>query len=194
MDQKIYHGDIEPRLVAEALTAAFNRGNLRVITLGDDKAMSVQIASANQPAAGGQTALGVNLQKVPDGLLVQVGQQTIYGVAASLGLSALAALANPFNLVGRLDDIAQDIESLTLSEDVWKTIDGAARSAGSGFDLSDRLRRMVCAYCNTANPVDAPSCIACGAPLGGAQPKTCKQCGYVLKPEEHYCPNCGALV
>lgn len=194
MDQKIYHGDIEPRLVAEALTAAFNRGNLRVITLGDDKAMSVQIASANQPAAGGQTALGVNLQKVPDGLLVQVGQQTIYGVAASLGLSALAALANPFNLVGRLDDIAQDIESLTLSEDVWKTIDGAARSAGSGFDLSDRLRRMVCAYCNTANPVDAPSCIACGAPLGGAQPKTCKQCGYVLKPEEHYCPNCGAQV
>jgi DNA-directed RNA polymerase subunit RPC12/RpoP len=69
-------------------------------------------------------------------------------------------------LLGRLDDIAQDIESLQLSEDIWKAIDNFANLKGATFELSERLRRIVCEYCNTANPVGEPSCIACGAPLG----------------------------
>jgi len=43
---------------------------------------------------------------------VQVGQQDFLGVAASLGASALTVFRNPLGILGRLDDIAQDIESI----------------------------------------------------------------------------------
>jgi predicted amidophosphoribosyltransferase len=49
---------------------------------------------------------------------------------------------------------------------------------------------MVCEYCLTANPVGEPSCIACGAPLGEAQPRTCLNCGFVVRMNESICPNC----
>jgi hypothetical protein len=119
-----------------------------------------------------------------------MGQQTWLGVAASLGITALAALRNPFSLLGRLDDLAQDVESLRLQEQVWQVIDSTARSMGSGFELSERLKRISCLYCNTANPLEESHCIACGAPLGDIQPITCRNCGYVVNKKEKYCPNC----
>jgi hypothetical protein len=173
MEQRIYHGNLSPNDIARSLIARFNRGNLRAQQLGGGKQIVVQIATRESAMSGGQTALSVTIQDVEDGISVQVGKQAWLSVAASLGYSALAALRNPFNLLGRLDDIAQDIENLQVTEDVWSTIDAAAKAAGAGFELSERLRRSVCAYCETANHVGEPSCIACGAPLGNVQPDTC---------------------
>ncbi len=191
METRIYHGKLIPADLARNLMAQFNRGNLMVQQIGEGDKIAVQIASRNQPSSGGQTALSVTMQKVEDGVAVQVGQQAWMGVAASLGFSALAALMNPWNLLGRLDDIAQDIESRQRSEEVWKSIDSSARALGSGYELSDRLKRVVCAYCGVANPVGAGSCVACGAPLGLVQPTTCRYCGFVITGEDKYCPNCG---
>jgi hypothetical protein len=191
METRIYHGKITPADLARSLVAYFNRGNLMVQQIGDGSNLAVQIASRAQAASGGQTALSVSLQAVEDGVSVQVGQQAWSGVAASLGFSALAALINPWNLLGRLDDIAQDIESIQLSEEVWKVLDSTSRSLGSGYELSDRLKRIVCEYCQVANPVGEPNCIACGAPLGNVQPETCKNCGFVVSSSEKFCPNCG---
>ncbi len=191
METRIYHGKLLPADLAQNLMAQFNRGNMMVQQIGEGDKIAVQIASRDRPTSGGQTALSVTMQKVEDGVAVQVGQQAWMGVAASLGFSALAALMNPWNLLGRLDDIAQDIESLQLSEEVWKSIDSSARALGSGYELSDRLKRVVCAYCGVANPVGAGSCIACGAPLGTVQPTTCRYCGFVITGEDKYCPNCG---
>jgi hypothetical protein len=151
----------------------------------------VQIASRQRPASGGQTALTVSLHKVEDGLSVQIGQQSWWGVAASLGMTALTAWRNPWSLLGRLDDLAQDFEYLQLSDQVWAVIEREARAAGASFELSERLRRMECTYCGTGNPVGEGSCIACGAPLGSVQPRTCKNCGFVVKSSEKICPNCG---
>jgi RNA polymerase subunit RPABC4/transcription elongation factor Spt4 len=53
------------------------------------------------------------------------------------------------------------------------------------------LRRMVCVYCDSANPVGESNCLACGAPLGQAQPRTCKNCGFIVRASEAQCPNCG---
>lgn len=191
MERRIFHGKITSQQIARALVAHFNRGNLRVQQVGGDNQLAVQIASASHPASGGQTALSVMLQNVSDGVTVEVGQQAWLGVAASLGISALAALQNPLNLLNRLDDIAQDIENLQLSEEVWRVIDATCRSLGAGQQLSDRLRRVACEYCGTANPVGQANCLACGAPLGNVQPYTCANCGFVLVENERICPNCG---
>jgi len=190
MERKIYHGKIKPVDITQALLGEFNHGNLRAQTIGQSDKMIVQVGTRPEAMSGGQTAMTVTIQKLEDGVMVELGQQAWLGVAASLGMSALSALRNPFSLLGRLDDIAQDIENLQLSDRIWQVIGQAAQAAGVSTDLSEKLKRLTCDFCNTANPVGEPSCIACGAPLGNSQPNTCKKCGYVVKPNDKTCPNC----
>ncbi len=101
MDQKTYHGKITPQDFSRGLFAHFHRGNLKVQQIGEGEKIIVQIATRNNPASGGQTAIGVSLQTVEDGVMVQIGKQTWGGVAASLGFSALTAFRNPLSLLSR---------------------------------------------------------------------------------------------
>jgi DNA-directed RNA polymerase subunit RPC12/RpoP len=190
MDRRIFHGDLRPDDFGQAIVAHYDRGNYTAQQFINRGKVIVQIASLNRPISGGQTALTVYLELVEDGIAVQIGEQAWLGVAASLGTSILSVWKNPLNLLHRLDDIAQDVESLQISEQIWRVIENVARMKGATFELSERLRRLTCEYCGTANPVGEPSCIACGAPLGKAQPKTCPNCGFVVKPGEKACPNC----
>ena len=192
MTQQIYHGNFQNKDIAQALVAEFSRGNLKVQQFSSGDTIVVQIATSQFSSSGGTTALSVSLQNVDDGVAVEIGKQAWLGIAASLGVSTIAALRNPLNLLNRLDDIAQDIEYVQLTDNVWNVIDTTARAIGSGFQLSDRLKRYICDYCNTPNPSGEPTCIACGAPLGDIQPLTCPKCGYVVHKNESTCVNCGA--
>jgi len=194
MPQRIYHGNFSNTDLAQALMAEYSRGNLRVQQFNSGDTVVVQIATSQYASSGGSTALSVSLQNVADGVAVEIGKQAWLGIAASLGVSTIAALRNPLSLLNRLDDIAQDIESVQLTESVWKVIDFTARSLGSGFQLSDRLNRYICNYCNTPNPKGEPTCIACGAPLGDIQPLTCSKCGYIVHQNESNCVNCGSAL
>jgi hypothetical protein len=191
MDQKIYHGTVTPEDIAAVLNSQFNRGAFKVLKQGTPDQLAVQIANT-QSTSGGKTALTVIIQLVEDGVSVQIGQQALFGVAASIGYSIFSTLRNPWSLLGRLDDIATDIESLNLTQQVWDVIDAFTKSVGAGQELSERLRRLECDYCGSANPVGESNCVACGAPLGDKQPHTCQKCGYVFKLGEKFCPNCGS--
>jgi hypothetical protein len=190
MDERIYHGSLTPENIASALTAQYNRGNLRTQLYGRDNHLVVQIATREYRQSGGQTALTVDIEQVQDGVMVKVGEQDWLGVAASLGWSAIATFLKPLNILGRLDDIAQDVSSLQMKDQAWRVIDSAARSTGASQELSRRFKRMVCQYCETANPVGQPRCLACGAPMGNSQPTTCSKCGFIVSRSEKYCPNC----
>ena len=190
MDRRIFHGNIEPTDIVQALLGEFNHGNMHAQMVGQSKNMAVQISTRMGAQSGGQTALTVTIQDTEDGIMVEIGQQAWLGVAASLGQTAISALRNPFSLLGRLDDLAQDIENIQLSDTIWKVIDRTVATAGASYELSDRLRRVVCDYCQTANPVGEGSCIACGAPLGNAQPTACPNCGFAVSQTEAVCPNC----
>jgi hypothetical protein len=190
MERRIFHGNIKPNDIAHALMAEFNRGNMHAQVLGDKDKMAVQIATRTGSASGGQTALTVNLQTVEDGILVELGQQAWLGVAASLGHTAFSVLRNPFSLLGRLDDLAQDIESMQLNEKTWKVVEGTVATLKASYALSEKLARLTCEYCGSANPLGEACCISCGAPLGDAHPTTCHYCGFVFTLEEAICPNC----
>lgn len=191
MEQRFLHGDLLPEGLAQALLAEFNRGNLRAQAVRQVDGIAVQIATRPGAQSGGPTALTVTFQKATDGVMIRLGQQEWFGTAASLGRTTIAALVNPWNLLGRLDDIAQDVENLQLTQRVWNEIDRAARAAGASHELSDRLKRVTCAYCGVANPTGEAACVACGAPLGDEQPCTCPKCGFVVTHHEARCPNCG---
>jgi len=152
--------------------------------------MIVQVGTRPQAISGGQTALTITIEGVEDGVMVELGQQAWLGVAASLGISALAALKHPLSLLGRLDDIAQDIENLQLNERVWQVISRTARAAAASTEISERLKRLECEYCGTANPIGEPSCMTCGAPLGKIHPNSCLSCGYIVSFGDKICPNC----
>ena len=189
MDRRIFHGNITTREIGQALVAQFNRGNLRAQQFSKKGKIIVQIATLSRPISGGSTALTIYLEPVEDGVAVQVGEQAWLGIAASIGTTLLSLWRSPFNLIHRLDDIAQEI-----SEQVWQVIENYAQMKGATFELSERLRRMRCEYCETANPVGEPRCIACGAPLGDVQPDTCPNCGYVIESGEKICPNCNHVL
>jgi len=191
MERRIFHGILSPTDIAQALLAEFNRGNLRAQVLGKSDKLAVQIGTRPGSMSGGQTAITVTIQNAPDGIMVELGQQAWLGVAASLGQTAFSLFRNPFSLIGRLDDLAQDIESLQLSESVWEVIARTAASAGASHQLTDRMSRLTCEFCGTANPLGEPACVACGAPLGDVHPTACNNCGFVILRDENVCPNCG---
>jgi hypothetical protein len=192
MERRIFHGNIQPNDITHALMAEFNRGNLCAQVLGNKEKMAVQIATRAGASSGGQTALTVSIQTVEDGIMVELGQQAWLGVAASLGQTAFWALRNPFSLLGRLDDLAQDIESMQLNEKTWKVIEDVVTRLGASYALSEKLSRIACEYCGAANPLGEANCLACGAPLGDVHPTTCRNCGFVVNMEQLVCPNCNA--
>lgn len=190
MDRRIFHGSVSPQDLGRALVAQFNQSNLRAQQFTSKGKVIVQISTRERRMSGGTTALTIYLEQVEDGVAVQVGEQAWLGIAASIGTTLLSVWRNPFNLIHRLDDIAQDVENIQVSDQVWQVIENYARMRGATFELSERLRRIMCEYCEVANPVGEPSCIACGAPLGENQPDTCSNCGFVIKSSEQICPNC----
>ena len=192
MQQRVFHGDLTPDDLAIALVGEFSRGDLRAQKVGTPDKVIVQIATPSNRAAGGNTSLAVSIQKIDDGVMVAMGEQEWLGVAASLGKTAVSALLNPLNLLGRIDDVAADVDALQLPEKVWAAIDRFARSVSASSEISDRLRTTACPYCNTANAVGAAVCVQCGAPLGSVQPDSCSTCGFVNAKEAKFCSNCGA--
>lgn len=194
MEPRFFYGDVSPNDFARSLLAHFNRGNLVAQKIGEGDRIVVQIATRRRPTSGGQTGLKVMLNAVQNGVAVRLGKHNWLGVAASLGLTAMSAWRNPFSLIGRLDDLAQDWENLQLVDQVWQVVQNVASFHNASFELSDLLKRTSCDYCQTANPVGAPHCIACGAPMGKVQPGTCEYCGFVVKQGERECSNCGKPV
>jgi len=191
--QRTYHGDINPDEMAAALVAAFNQGNMRAQQVGEGDKVMVQIAT-RQGGSGGKAALSITIQRVEDGVSVAMGQHEWLGVAASLGQTALTTLLNPWNLIGRLDDIAQDVTSLTLVDKAWEAVEKFAQAAQITKTISERLQTVACPFCGTANKVGAPDCVNCGAPLGEYQPLSCPKCGNVMPAKSKFCANCGTAL
>lgn len=194
MTERTYHGDVVPADMAQALMAAFNQGNLRCQQIGQGDRVMVQIATRDNARSGGKAALSVTIQKVEDGITVALGQHEWLGVAASLGQTALSTLMNPWNIIHRLDDIAQDLTSLTLQDRVWQAVESYAQAVRATKLISGRLATLTCPYCQTANKVAAPNCESCGAPLGQSQPIACPRCGNVMPAGSDRCSSCGTAL
>jgi DNA-directed RNA polymerase subunit RPC12/RpoP len=190
MEQRIYHGILSIDDLTRAVVGHFNRGNYRVQDFCNQGGSVIQIATSRGASSGGATSLTISMEKVTDGISIKMGSQNWLGTAASIGQTAFSVFLNPWNLINRLDDIAQDIENVQLTAEVWNVIEETARERNSNFQLSERLKRITCSYCGSANPVGESNCVACGAPLGQEHPTTCPYCGFVVRQTDQICPNC----
>jgi hypothetical protein len=73
-------------------------------------------------------------------------------------------------------------------------LEAYARTVKATKTISERLSSVVCAHCDTANQVGAPTCESCGAPMGEVQPVACHICGNVMPPKSKFCASCGAAL
>lgn len=194
MTQKVFHGDITPEDLADALVGEFGRGDLNTNRSGDKDKIVVQIFTPQHRNSGGNTSLSLSIQQHEDGVLVDMGEQEFLGVMASLGSTAFSLFQNPLNIIGRLDDVASDVNSLQLPQKVWEAIERYCKTVGATKQISERLSSTVCPYCNAANKVGATACVQCGAPLGDAQPTACGKCGFVNIKGAKFCSNCGEKI
>jgi DNA-directed RNA polymerase subunit RPC12/RpoP len=190
-DTRTFHGDLTGKDLANALVARFTDNNMLAQAFRNDSQYVVQIASRANRQSGGNTALGITISDSKDGVTVRLGKQAWFGIAASLGATLISAKMNPLNLLGRLDDIAQDIENLSLDDKAWSVIEDVALAMGASYDLSEKLKSTACQYCGTGNEVGAGRCVACGAPMGNLQPVSCPECGTVSGKDDLHCTNCG---
>ncbi len=191
MRKKVFHGELSPGELANALVAEFNGGGLVAQRVGEGDRIAVQVATNRRRRSGGRTAMTIVLTNHEDGVVVSIGQQEWLGIAASLGKTALKVARNPWDIINRLDDVAADINSIQLEKRIWQVIDHVTSNAKVSTQISERLRTVACAYCDYANEVGSGACDACGAPMGSQQPVSCMKCGFVNAVGTSYCANCG---
>ena len=192
MITKTYYGKFKIDHFLNFLAAAFRDQNLEVHVSKHAERNVVRFVSARTARSGGQFALNLILTEFDGGVRIDIGNPEALGVAASLGKTAIAALINPYNLLVRLDDVAQDIENITLDQSLLKEIEQYMKVNHLTLKLSSSLSKTVCLYCHSINEYGNSNCVSCGAPMGDTLLKTCPRCGYAMSDKIMRCPQCKA--
>ena len=193
VEQRAYHGKIKPEALAQALVAQFNQGETRAQwTRGAQGRTAVQIQNRKVERRDPTTAVTLHITPSETGVVLSMSEQKWLSVAADLVKSGLLALLNPWNLISELDDIARNVRSLQLRQEIWQGIETYCRGVGAGLGMTPQLQHLVCPYCGTPNPLGTLTCQACRGPLAEVQPVACPQCGCLNDPRAQRCANCRA--
>jgi hypothetical protein len=195
VNQKTYHGEIDPQELADVLVNRFDQGDLTARKVGQPDRVVVQISSrAHRHPGDPHTSLSVTIAEAEDGVTVTVGEQQVLGVAADLVQTGIGALLNPMSLIGEIDDIVRDVSKLTLPQQVWEVVEAYCRSVGAGLGLAPDKVLVTCPFCGVGNPIGVGKCPHCGGSLAEVQPVTCPQCGQILEHDAKFCTRCGMRV
>lgn len=192
MEQRTFSGDLSPDELANALMARFNQGRTVAQRFNQGDRVLVQVGTRDRHNRI-ENALTVTISKTSNGVDVAVGEQQVLDAAADLAQAGLGALFNPFSLLGNLGEIASDVSSFSLPQQVWETVDKYCKSVGATMGAGKQMA-IACPYCSVANPAGAPTCSGCGAPLGQAQPIYCPRCGQAAAHDQKFCSRCGAAL
>ncbi len=193
VEQRAYHGQLDPKELAQDLVLRFNEGETQAHWIAGDAGRAVvQIQNRQMEYEDPTTAVTIHISPTATGITVAVSEQKLLSVAADMAKSGVQAWLNPFRLLGDLDDIARNVRWLGLRSEVWKAVDDYCQAQGSARGVAGTLMHVICPYCGTPNDMGAQNCKACQAPLAEAQPIVCGRCGFLNDPEATLCANCGA--
>lgn len=193
MQRRTYRGPITARGLAEALVTRFDTGHLIARAGGPDEHIVVQIVARERDwGRRPRSALTISIVQAEDTVEVSLGEHQWLGPAADLLQSGLRGWLHPLSLVGELAEIADDITTLQLPEQVWEAVDHYVESVGARLGLAEHERLVACPYCGVGNPVGAGQCSACGAGLAQVQPRACPECGKLMPAAAAFCSRCGS--
>jgi len=171
MESRTFHKPVTAAGLVAALAAHFDEGHITTRVQVVSPTYSVVHIDTIEMDRGGRrrTALSINVVQKDEFVEVSFDEQDVLGPAGDLLGVGLRALRNPLTAIGRLADVADDLETLSISESVWKAVEHYAANAREPEGPRDIV---ICPYCMTANKVGVLKCPACGAPLGDVQPRS----------------------
>ena len=193
MEQRIYHGPIDPVALARHLLDTWDRGETVAQAIETDDGVLVQIGQRSGGLFSDEPrqALAVGIEPLPDGVQVTLGQQRWHKGGGRGVIGGLIGIF-PFFFTWPPPDIfgggGEPIDQ-GLRARVWQSIEAFTGRRGAVTGPTRRLDSVGCPACGVANPAGAAYCSACGASLG---PVACPRCGASLPPSARFCIQCGA--
>jgi hypothetical protein len=192
MERRTYRGPITASGLAQALVNRFNVGHLVARASGPDDHIIVQIAARDRNWGGrARAAITISIIEHEEAVEVSLGEHQWLGPAADLLEAGLKGWLRPMTLLGEIAEIADDVQTLQLPQQVWEAIDHYVESVGARLGLAEQDRMVACPFCGVGNPVGEGQCSACGASLAGAQPSECPNCGKLSLHSASFCSRCG---
>lgn len=192
MEQRVYHGSVQPEGLAQALLDEWDRDTTIAQALTAEDYVVVQIGQreagwfSDEP----RQALTLSIEPLGDGVQVTMGQQKWYKendvqIFAG-GLIGLLPFFFAFPLGGLFggDDVPDNLPSR-----VWQSIARYTSSFGAATGKTQRLPTVACPACGVANPQGAEHCSACGTRLDAVP--SCPNCGHTNPPGANFCNRCG---
>jgi ribosomal protein L40E len=205
MEQRMYHGAIEPNQLAQHLLDTWDQGDTTAQALESDEGIIVQVGQRSGGFFGDdpRNALTLALEPVSDGLRVTLGEQQWY--RDSGGQIMVGGLIGffPFFFTWPLGGGRDEPIDPHLTSQVWESVEryvqqyGAATgptrrlpqqpSAATG--ATTRLPALFCPSCGTENQPAAERCRECGTYL---QARDCPHCGVSNPATANFCLRCGS--
>lgn len=145
MEQRIYHGNLNPEAFADFLVQRFDpQENIQAQKIGQGDSLVVQVGHGDVPAEI-KHAVTVGITRASDaeqGVVVTMGQQQwisprMATYAAMMGL--IAVLVTPWALFGLLWPVSELIGSRTLPGEIWSAVDTYALSQGASLAHTNDL-------------------------------------------------------
>lgn len=192
MEQRVYHGQIRPEGMAQALLDEWDQGDTIAQAFGEQDRVIVQIGQREAGWFGDEPkqALTLDIETLNDGVQVTMGQQQWYkNGGGGLMIGGLIGFL-PFFFTFPLGSLfgGDNIDD-RLPGRIWQSLDRYTSQFGAATGKTQRLPTVVCPECGVTNPMGAQQCSACGTQLGA--PNACPNCGYTNPVGANFCNRCG---
>jgi ribosomal protein L40E len=205
MEQRIYHGSLDPNALAQHLLDTWDQGDTVAQALESDEGIMVQVGDrtggffSDEP----HTALTLALEPLTDGLRATLGEQQWYrdqgGQIMVGGLIGFFPFFFTWPLGGGRDEPVDP----ELTSQLWESIEAYTRQYGAwtgetrqlqqppsaATGATTRLQGVRCPSCGTENQPGAERCRECGTFL---QARDCPQCGVSNPATANFCMRCGS--
>jgi ribosomal protein L40E len=195
MEQRIYHGSLDPQDLARTLLDEWDREETIAQALAAEDQMIVQIGQreggwfSDEP----RQAITLGIEPIDGGVRVAMGQQQWYKEQSIQIIGGGLIGFFPFFFAWPLGQLfGGDDEEIDqrLPGRIWQSVERYAASAGAATGPTHRLAMRTCPTCGVANPQGAERCSACGTQL--ARVPACPRCGQSNPPGANFCIQCGA--
>ena len=199
MEQRVYHGTIDPIGLANALVEQWDAEETIAQALQDETHVIVQIGQreggwfSDEP----RNAITLGIEPIADGVQVTMGQQEWYKDTQIQFIGGGLIGLFPFFFawpLGRLFGGDDEIDH-ALPTQIWRSVEQYTATTGAATGQTRRLETRSCPRCGVANPQVAERCSACGTALVVAPPDfpdaSCPECGNNNPPNANFCLQCG---
>ena len=147
MEQRIYHGDIEPLALADYLVHHFDpQENLQAQQIGEtSNSTAVQIGHGDIPADL-RNAVTVGIVSNTDGtsgITVTLGEQKWFPpnmATHTVAIGLVGLLFTPWALFGLLWPLSEIVKATTLPNDIWHAVDSYVLSMGGSLNATQDLQ------------------------------------------------------